>query len=77
MYRHPRVMRIMDDAATVVRELFARYLAAPQDLPPEWRPEGADEAEAARRIGNFIAGMTDRFALIEHARLFDSTPDLR
>jgi dGTPase len=77
MYRHPRVMRIMDDAATVVRELFARYLAAPQDLPPEWRPEGVDEAEAARRIGNFIAGMTDRFALIEHARLFDSTPDLR
>ena len=35
------------------------------------------ETERARRIGNFIAGMTDRFALTEHQRLFDSTPDLR
>ena len=36
-----------------------------------------DEGDRARRIGNFIAGMTDRYALIEHQRLFDSTPDLR
>ncbi len=77
MYRHPRVMRVMRDAEGVLRDLFARYRARPQDLPPEWRPGDADDAEAARRIGNFIAGMTDRFALMEHARLFDSTPDLR
>ena len=49
------------------------------DLPAEWLEgtEAETEAERARRIGNFIAGMTDRFALIEHQRLFDSTPDLR
>ena len=41
------------------------------------REGGETEAERARRIGNFIAGMTDRFALTEHQRLFDSTPDLR
>jgi dGTPase len=53
----------------------------PGDLPAEWLPpHGWDtetETERARRIGNFIAGMTDRFALTEHQRLFDSTPDLR
>ena len=38
---------------------------------------GADEAARARRIADFIAGMTDRYALAEHARLFDSTPELR
>jgi len=42
---------------------------------PARKPE--TETERARRIGNFIAGMTDRFALTEHQRLFDSTPDLR
>jgi dGTPase len=77
MYRHPRVMRVMQQAEGVLRDLFARYRASPQDLPPEWQPDDAGEAEAARLIGNFIAGMTDRFALMEHARLFDSTPDLR
>ena len=79
MYRHRRVMRVMDEAAGVVRDLFARYSAHPDDLPAEWR-EGLGEADApsqARRIADFIAGMTDRFALAEHARLFDSTPELR
>jgi dGTPase len=79
MYRHARVMRVMDQAAGVVRDLFARYNARPDDLPAEWR-EGLDslgEAARARRIADFIAGMTDRFALAEHERLFDSTPELR
>lgn len=80
MYRHPRVMLVMRDAESVVRDLFDRYSDAPGDLPSEWAPEGhgaeTDQARA-RRIGNFIAGMTDRYALTEHARLFDSTPDLR
>jgi dGTPase len=44
---------------------------------PEGDDSGALDAEKARRIGNFIAGMTDRFAITEHRRLFDSTPDLR
>jgi dGTPase len=79
MYRHPRVMRVMGEAEQILFDLFARYQSSPGDLPPEWLPpEGRDsETERARRIGNFIAGMTDRFAMTEHQRLFDSTPDLR
>jgi dGTPase len=79
MYRHPRVMRVMGEAEQILFDLFARYQKTPGDLPAEWlRPDGEDtETEFARRIGNFIAGMTDRFALTEHQRLFDSTPDLR
>jgi dGTPase len=79
MYRHPRVMKVMDQAADVVRDLFARYSARPQDMPAEWSGQlaGRDEAARARHIADFIAGMTDRYALAEHARLFDSTPDLR
>jgi dGTPase len=81
MYRHPRVMRVMGDAEQILFNLFARYQNHPGDLPAEWLPPGGDhsetETERARRIGNFIAGMTDRFALTEHRRLFDSTPDLR
>ncbi len=78
MYRHSRVMRIMNLAEERLAELFARYLDRPQDLPTEWRPGPADAAPTrARQIADFIAGMTDRFALMEHARLFDSTPELR
>ena len=67
------------EAAHVVRELFARYSAQPDELPAEWREglAGVDEAGRARRIADFIAGMTDRYALAEHARLFNSTPELR
>ena len=79
MYRHERVMRVMGEAEQIVFDLFARYQKSPGDLPAEWieGTERETEGERARRIGNFIAGMTDRFALTEHQRLFDSTPDLR
>jgi dGTPase len=81
MYRHSRVMRVMGEAEQILFDLFARYQSTPTDLPAEWLPPtGSDhetETGRARRIGNFIAGMTDRFALTEHQRLFDSTPDLR
>ena len=81
MYRHQRVMRVMGNAETLLFDLFARYQKTPGDLPPEWLPPGGPQAETdgerIRRIGNFIAGMTDRFAITEHQRLFDSTPDLR
>jgi len=79
MYRHARIQRVMDEAAHVIRDLFARYTAHPDDLPAEWREglAGADEAVRARRIADFVAGMTDRYALAEHTRLFDSTPELR
>jgi len=81
MYRHSRVMRVMGEAEQILFDLFARYQRDPSALPAEWLPPGVadreDETARARRIGNFIAGMTDRFALTEHQRLFDSTPDLR
>jgi dGTPase len=79
MYRHDRVQRVMNEAARVVRELFARYSAHPGDLPAEWGDglAGFADKERARHIADFIAGMTDRYALAEHARLFDSTPELR
>jgi dGTPase len=74
MYRHPRIVRIMDDAQRVVTDLFAHYMRAPDDLP---RDPPAETPAQARRIADFIAGMTDRYALSEHTRLFDSTPELR
>ena len=79
MYRHERVMRVMGDAERVVRDLFAHFVKAPADLPAEWGEGigGADEGARARRIADFIAGMTDRYALVEHARYFDTTPELR
>ena len=79
MYRHPRVVEVMTGAEDVVRDLFRHFFARPADMPPEWAQglRRADELARARRIADFIAGMTDRFALTEHARLFDSTPELR
>lgn len=79
MYRHDWVMRVMGDAERVVRDLFDHYSAAPDTLPAEWG-EGLDrmgESGRARRIADYIAGMTDRYALIEHARYFSATPELR
>jgi dGTPase len=73
MYRHDRVNRMSSNARAVVRDLFALYLAEPQRLPLEWRrlAGATDEAQTARVAADYIAGMTDRFALDEHHRLFD------
>ena len=79
VYRNPRIVRVMSDAEQVVADLFARYSGDAAALPPEWRdhaPERGTRAYA-RHIADFIAGMTDRYALAEHRRLFDATPDLR
>ena len=71
----------MRDAEAIVADLFQRYFDHPADLPPDWLPADGPvaecEADRFRRIRNFIAGMTDRYALNEHQRLFDSTPELR
>ncbi len=79
VYRHPRIFRIMGDAERVVTDLFQRYSAEPEALPPDWREQAPRRGTRlyARHIADFIAGMTDRFALAEHRRLFDATPDLR
>ncbi len=79
MYRHERVMCVMGDAERVVRELFAYYTSKTADLPAEWADgiNPRDEAARARRIADYIAGMTDRYALVEHAKYFKATPELR
>ena len=74
MYRHYRVNRMSSKARRVVRELFQLFLAEPECLPGEWRAcrPAASEAERARIVADYLAGMTDRFALDEHRRLFDT-----
>ena len=77
MYRHQRVLGVMGQAEGVVSELFGHFMQRPTDLPAEWRMDAADEHARARRTADFIAGMTDSYALEQHRRFFDSTPDLR
>jgi dGTPase len=74
MYRHRRVKRMSSKAHRVVHDLFALYLAEPQRLPREWRELAAGPAQpsTARVAADYLAGMTDRFALDEHHRLFDT-----
>ncbi len=79
MYRHPRISPIRAKAAGVVRDLFGRLSTDPSAMPGEWAAgcDGLDETRRARRIADYIAGMTDWYALDEHRRLFDATPSLR
>ena len=65
LYRHPQVTDTTSQAQQVVRELFAAYL----DRPAELRPSFAERPNRARAVADYIAGMTDRFALREHERL--------
>ncbi|NIJ39844.1 dGTPase [Parvibaculum indicum] len=73
MYRHYRVNRSMSKAKRIVRDLFGLLHAEPNQLPPEWQVgcDGDGGVKTARRVCDFIAGMTDRFAIEEHKRLFD------
>jgi dGTPase len=79
VYRHPRVMAVMRSAESIVRDLVGVYMADPTKLPKAWaaRVAGKDGAIRAAEIADFVAGMTDRFAIEEHRRLFDATPELR
>jgi dGTPase len=79
MYRHPRVMTIRAQADQIVRDLFRRFVDSPGSMPDEWRSglENAAPARLARRVADYLAGMTDRYALLEHQRLFETTPTLR
>jgi dGTPase len=80
LYRHPKVMSMTDKAATVVSYLFAHFMAHPEELPPNpaWlpvysleNPMAADNdiPMQARRVTDYVAGMTDRFAAKTHERL--------
>ena len=72
LYRHPQVVELTGRAQQVVRDLFAAYLAQPQEMKPGFAAraqQATHAAQAARAVADFIAGMTDRYAAREHERL--------
>ena len=70
LYRHPQVMETTDRAARVVEELFALYLARPEECTAI---SSSRSVSTARAVADYIAGMTDRFAIREHQRLSGTT----
>src|SRR6185437_14674589 len=72
MYRHWKVNRTRSQARRMLGEMFQLFLAEPDVLPAEWyaRTQGRDEPGLARVVCDYIAGMTDRFAIEEHRKLF-------
>ncbi|MET0338977.1 MAG: deoxyguanosinetriphosphate triphosphohydrolase [Caulobacter sp.] len=72
MYRHWKVNRTRSQARRILAEMFSLFMAEPDVLPTEWfiRSQNGDEAGRARVVCDYIAGMTDRFAIEEHRRLF-------
>jgi dGTPase len=83
MYRAPSVMKVRDNAQIIVRDLFRAYFFGDAQMPTDWGQNWEDanlrldEQKRARLVADFLAGMTDRYALSEHKRLFDATPELR
>ena len=75
MYRHHKVNRMMSQARRIVRELFGLFITEPETLPPPWRDRakatGGDMTKRARVVCDYIAGMTDTYAIDEHRRLFN------
>ncbi|WP_136682860.1 deoxyguanosinetriphosphate triphosphohydrolase [Falsirhodobacter xinxiangensis] len=69
MYRAPSVMAERAKVTTAVNDLFKLFMEQPAILPQQWRGEGDDEVQYARNVADYVAGMTDRFALQEHQRL--------
>jgi dGTPase len=77
MYRAPSVMAVRAEVTRMVDDLFPLFLRQPDHLPPEWQADVAaakDETQLARVVADYVAGMTDRFAIQEHQRLFGSSP---
>jgi dGTPase len=71
LYRHPRVVAMTDRAGRIVHDLFAGFMTEPGRLPAQYQKPA--EADHARTIADYIAGMTDRYAIREHSRLFGPT----
>jgi dGTPase len=69
VYDAAPIRAVREDAQRVLASLFAAYRADPALLPPEWRTDAADPTATTRRIGDFIAGMTDRYAIARHREL--------
>lgn len=70
MYRHYRVERMAHKAETIIEDLFTTYCKNPRIVPPDAFSD-REELPLERKVADYIAGMTDRFALDEHAKLFD------
>lgn len=80
IYRHPEIMRIREGAALIVKDLFNAYMNDPKEMQSHYWIDhiaGLGEAARARHVGDYLAGMTDSYAVTAHRRLFDRTPDLR
>jgi dGTPase len=73
MYRHYRVNRMTSKARRIVTDLFQLFVEEPENLPEAWRQAATIDAPHHRKriVGDYIAGMTDRYAMLEHQRLFD------
>ena len=73
VYRHPRVNRMSSKARRIVTDLFTFFNKEPDCLPIEWRnrTESPETPKTARVVGDYVAGMTDRYAMSEHAKLFN------
>jgi dGTPase len=70
LYRHYKVNRMRVKASRIVRELHEAFMAEPVLLPPDYQDKSGDVGKQARKIADYIAGMTDRYAIREHRRLF-------
>jgi dGTPase len=70
LYRHYQVNRMRVKASRIVRELYQAFMAEPALLPPDYQHPAGDLAQQARMIADYIAGMTDRYAIREHRRIF-------
>lgn len=79
LYRHEQVMAVMDNADRIIDDLFHFHCDAPSKLPAVWldRLDRDNPSHVARRVCDYVAGMTDRFAIQKHRELFDATPELR
>ena len=79
VYHHKDIVRIMDGAETIVEDLGHYYLKDSQRLPPEWSKIAikGTALDRARVVKDFVAGMTDMYALKKHREIFDHTPELR
>ena len=76
LYFHPEQLATAERAREVVAKLYAAYAADPAALPAAWRASlPAEQPARARHIGDFVAGMTDRFAIDQYARIFCSRPE--
>ena len=68
LYRHYRVMRVSSKSQRIISDLFQAFTGDPRLLPPQFSPES--ESERTRAVADYIAGMTDRYAIREHRRIF-------